>query len=192
MKKFLIALIAVVVAAYPFLIYFGLSYFSVRYIAVAIALILLLRFILLRSSRAHASNIILILVTITGLSISLVGAISNNMTIMKLYPVIMSLLLFSVFFYSLLYPPTIIEKIARLTNANLPEKAVKYTQKVTIVWCLFFIMNGGIALWTVFFASMKVWTFYNGFLSYILTGTLFLTEFIVRHFAKKRYHSSHE
>jgi len=94
--------------------------------------------------------------------------------------------MFGIFFYSILYPPTIIERFARIKTPDLPKKAIQYTKKVTMVWCGFFIVNGLVALWTALFASVKIWTFYNGFLSYILMGTLFITEFIYRQYKISR------
>jgi acyl-coenzyme A synthetase/AMP-(fatty) acid ligase len=56
----------------------------------------------------------------------------------------------------------------------------RYCQKVTIVWCAFFVFNGSTALFTVFFASDAFWSIYNGGISYILMGILFCGELIVR------------
>ncbi|MFP3089350.1 AMP-binding protein [Treponema sp. TIM-1] len=63
----------------------------------------------------------------------------------------------------------------------LAEKRVEaYCRKVTLVWCLFFIINGGIAAATVFFASDVLWSLYNGGISYIFIGILFGGELMVR------------
>ena len=51
---------------------------------------------------------------------------------------------------------------------------------MTIVWCCFFIINGGIAAYTTFFCSREVWALYNGGISYALMGTLFVVEYIIR------------
>lgn len=49
-----------------------------------------------------------------------------------------------------------------------------------MVWCGFFVVNAAIALYTVVFAPMKIWVIYNGFISYVLMGILFLGEFVLR------------
>ncbi|MDR2631405.1 MAG: AMP-binding protein [Spirochaetaceae bacterium] len=66
-------------------------------------------------------------------------------------------------------------------RGSLAEKRVEaYCRKVTRVWCLFFIINGGIAAFTVFFASDTLWSLYNGGISYIFIGILFGGELMVR------------
>ncbi len=186
MKKFLAVIIALLIVCYPFIVYFGLGHFSVRYIAAGIAFIFLLRLVLLKSASSVFSKSFLASVALVGIGISVIGVISNQAIIIKLYPFVMSFFLFCLFSYSLFYPPTIIERLARLTHQDLPKKAIEYVNKVTVVWCIFFTINGAIALWTALFASMKVWTFYNGFLSYILIGIIFVTEFIIRKIVKRR------
>ncbi len=79
-----------------------------------------------------------------------------------------------------------IERFARFHNKNLSSNAVKYTRKVTIIWCIFFVINGLIALYTAFYASLEIWTLYNGLISYVLMGSLFVIEYIVRYFVIKK------
>jgi 3-hydroxymyristoyl/3-hydroxydecanoyl-(acyl carrier protein) dehydratase len=80
--------------------------------------------------------------------------------------------------------------------ATMQDKSIKgspgegqidaYCRKVTLVWCAFFIFNGGIAAWTIFSGSDMLWSVYNGGISYILTGMLFAGEFIVRKMVQKK------
>jgi uncharacterized membrane protein len=99
---------------------------------------------------------------------------------LKLYPVIVNATLLGVFFYSLIVPPTAIERIARKRDPNLPAHAIGYTRRVTQVWCLFFAVNGAIALYLALYASSVLWSLYTGFLAYILIGLLFAGEYCVR------------
>ncbi len=82
---------------------------------------------------------------------------------LKLYPVFMSLGALFIFASTLIRPPSMIERFARLAEPNLPEEGVEWTRQVTKVWCGFFCINAVIALITVFFAPMKIWVLYNGF-----------------------------
>jgi acyl-coenzyme A synthetase/AMP-(fatty) acid ligase/3-hydroxymyristoyl/3-hydroxydecanoyl-(acyl carrier protein) dehydratase len=78
-----------------------------------------------------------------------------------------------IFRFAVLWDPAI--------RGSLAEKRVEgYCRKVTLVWCLFFIINGGIAAATVFFASDVLWSLYNGGISYLLIGILFGGELMVR------------
>lgn len=99
---------------------------------------------------------------------------------LKMYPVFMSVGALIIFATTLIKPPSMIERFARLAEPNLPESGVQWTRKVTIVWCGFFIINAMISLATVLFAPMKIWVLYNGFISYVLMGILLLGEFILR------------
>ena len=62
----------------------------------------------------------------------------NVLLPLKLYPVIVNATLLGVFAYSLMVPPSAIERIARLRDPHLPEQAIGYTRRVTQVWCGFF------------------------------------------------------
>lgn len=99
---------------------------------------------------------------------------------LKLYPVFMSIGACIIFASTLIKPPSMIERFARLAEPNLPPEGVVWTKKVTVVWCGFFIINAMIALFTVLFSSTKVWMLYNGFISYVLMGILLLGEFVLR------------
>ena len=74
----------------------------------------------------------------------------------------------------------IVERLARLREPNLPPSGVRYTRVVTRVWCGFFILNGGIALFTALRGDMRLWTLWNGMIAYILMGALMATEWLVR------------
>ena len=104
----------------------------------------------------------------------------NGMLPLKLYPVVVNATLLGVFSYSLIVPPSAIERIARVWEPHLPAQAIAYTRRVTQVWCGFFAANGAVALYTALYASSAQWSFYNGFLAYVLIGLLFAGEFCVR------------
>ena len=80
----------------------------------------------------------------------------------------------------------IIERLARLREPDLPETAVRYTRRVTQIWCAFFIFNGSIALLTALHGDMSIWTAWNGMLSYLLMGMLMAGEWLVRRRVMKR------
>lgn len=106
---------------------------------------------------------------------------------LKLYPVLVNAAMLAIFGYSLIYPPSIAERFARIREPDLSPQAVRYTRRVTQVWCAFFIANGAVALGTALWGSPAVWTLYNGFLAYLLMGLLFAGEFCVRWRFKARY-----
>ncbi len=113
---------------------------------------------------------------------------ANVMFPLKLYPVMVNATLLGVFAYSLIVPPSAIERIARIRDPHLPAQAIGYTRRVTQVWCVFFTVNGAIALYTALHASSTFWSFYNGFLAYIFVGLLFAGEYCVRRRVMGRQH----
>jgi uncharacterized membrane protein len=99
---------------------------------------------------------------------------------LKLYPALVNAVMLAVFAVSLRFPPSAVERIARLSDPHLPPQGVAYTRRVTQVWCGFFVLNGVAALATALWASDQVWAFYNGLLAYVLMGALFGGEWLIR------------
>jgi len=100
------------------------------------------------------------------------------------YPVWVNSGLLLLFGYSLLYPPTVIERLARMMEGELDAKAIAYTRNVTIAWCLFFLGNGSLAAVTAWLGNWDLWLLYNGLVSYLLMGLLMLIEWIVRRYVR--------
>jgi uncharacterized membrane protein len=116
-------------------------------------------------------------------------ALWNNVLLpLKLYPVLVNGALLGVFAYSLFFPPTMAERFARMGEADLHPLAVGYTRRVTQVWCGFFALNGAIALVTALWASLAIWSLYNGFIAYLLMGLLFAGEYCIRRQFQRRHH----
>lgn len=98
----------------------------------------------------------------------------------RLYPVAISFTMLFVFGVTLWRTPTMIERFARLRRPELPPEAVAHCRRVTIAWCVFFCLNGAVALWTAVAASERVWALYNGGISYGLMGLMFAGEWLLR------------
>jgi uncharacterized membrane protein len=107
---------------------------------------------------------------------------------LKLYPVLVNGALLAAFGYSLVSPPSMVERFARLSEPDLPPAAIGYTRRVTQVWCVFFVFNGAIALGTALWASQDVWALYTGVIAYVLMATLFGVEYLVRLRFKRLHH----
>ena len=113
----------------------------------------------------------------------------NALLPLKLYPAMVSAAFLCIFGYSLLAPPSIIERMARGRGPELPPFVVAYTRRVTQVWCVYFLINGAIALGTALWAPAAIWSLYTGVISYVLMGLLFAAEYLVRIQVKKRHHA---
>ena len=114
-------------------------------------------------------------------SILVIAAVwANSALPLKLYPVLVNGALLALFACSLVAPPTIVERFARVQEPDLPPAAILYTRRVTQVWYGFFVVNGCVALLTALYASTALWWLYNGFIAYLLIGLLFAGEYCVR------------
>lgn len=172
---------AIVIIAYPILVYFGLDYLDARVIAVILILMAVARLILAKRINGGAaampqSNWIIATLLLVGV----LAMVTNSALLLQYYPVCMNALMLALFFTSLIRPPSIIERIARMSTPDLPEAGVAYTRKVTMVWCGFFVFNGTMALYTVLGTGIGFWALYNGIISYALMGVLFAGEYLVR------------
>ncbi len=110
----------------------------------------------------------------------------KRFVVIKYYPPIMNFFFFSVFFSSLFMKETVIQKIARTMKPDLEKIELDYTRNVTYVWCVFLFLNFVISVVTIFLSD-RIWLLYNGFISYFFLGTIFIVEYIVRIFFRKRH-----
>lgn len=176
-------ILATLTLCYPAAVYFGLQHFNPQQMAALLLTLAVIRFMSLgKSPINHWAWPPLILV------LALWSLSSNSDMGLKLYPVLMNISFFIVFAWSLRVGPPIVERLARLTEPELPESAIAYTRRVTGAWCLFFIVNGAIALYTVWLQNAEIWALYNGFISYLLMGVFFAVEWLIRQKVKARNH----
>ncbi len=166
--------------AYPGLIYFGLQFLEPRYVALLLAATLLLRQrraatrLLSGMSRAELA------VPAGLLAWSIATGLTNDETMVRLYPCMAGLGTLCLFAASLAKPPSMVERFARLREPDLPPEGVRYTRHVTQVWCGFFVLNSAAAFYTALYTSREIWSLYNGLIAYVLMGMLFAGEWLVR------------
>lgn len=178
-------LIGGVTLGYPFLVWYSLDYFQPRTLALALAAIFLLR-MLIKNPGANSNGPLLKLAPFCLLFLLLIALLNETRWLLG-YPVLVSLLFFGVFAHSLLYPPTVVERLARLEDPDLPAKGVAYTRKVTWAWSVFFLCNAAVSQATVWYGDRWLWSFYNGGLFYVLMGLLMGVEMLIRRKVKASY-----
>jgi uncharacterized membrane protein len=176
------AALILLTVGYPFVVYYGLTNWDISTFIVLLVVIALLRWLNPGNQMGPrwlwSGLLIVIAVSIWALE-STEG--------LKVYPVLVNLSFLALFSHSLLHPPTIIERLARVSEPDLPEEGVIYTRRVTMIWVGFFIFNGSIAAITAVWASTEVWTLYNGLVAYLLIGGLFAGEWIVRGWVRRNH-----
>ncbi|WP_442976086.1 hypothetical protein [Rouxiella sp. T17] len=177
-------LMVLVLIAYPLAVNFGLKKWGVEILAPLLIAVFLLRLLTFRGKLSQLTALGKS-IAITGLLLAAASGLLHETQMLLYYPVAVNGLLLLLFGYSLFSSPPIIERLARLTEPDLSPQGVRYTRRVTQVWCLFFIFNGGIALYTCLKGNLALWTFYNGGVSYLLIGLLMGIEWIVRKRVRK-------
>lgn len=174
------ALPVVITLLYPFAIWLGHGQVEPRLLAGLVVLAAFTRLLTLKVGGAGrwwlAGALLLAVLAVWG----------NAWTPLKLYPVLVNAVMLGIFGYSLVSPPTVIERFARLQEADMSSAVIAYTRRVTQVWCVFFIINGSISLATALWASPATWSLYNGVIAYIMMGLLFGGEYLVRLRFKRR------
>jgi uncharacterized membrane protein len=168
---------------YPLVIWFGHDRIQPRVLAMVLIAIALTRLPMLKIGPLARFWVL------AALALAALAIWYNALLPLKLYPAMVSAAFLCVFGYSLLTPPTVIERMARGRGPALPPFVVRYTRRVTQVWCLFFFCNGSIALGTALWAPAAVWSLYTGVISYGLMALLFGAEYLVRIQVKKRHHA---
>lgn len=167
---------------FPFLVYFGLQVLPPVILALGLLGLLALRLLLDR----HRIPAWIWPVCLGAMALLLVAAAWAPVTAMSAYPILVNLGLAAVFGHSLVWGPSVIERLARLREPHLPDWVRRYTRHVTIVWLGFFLVNAAISAATALAGDLQLWTLYNGFISYVLMGCLFAGEFAVRTYLRRR------
>ena len=208
MKKILKALFYVIAAIYPILVFTMLVIFKVDTKILSLSIIALAAafFLSATGNRKTDANEKTTLdwkpffSSVLFLSAGLFCFITGKEFFLKIYSVVINLTMLFVFGSTLFMPPNIIFRFATMSDKSIKgssfeQKVYKYCHKVTVIWCCFFILNGSAAALTTFAdkifglspeAARKVWAVYNGGISYVLMGALFVIEFIVRKLADKK------
>ena len=173
MRRVALVLAWLATLLYPLAIWLGLARFEPRWLGGVLLAVALLR--------AFASREPVWWLAALGAAVLVIATfVLNDGLPLKLYPVLVNAALLGLFAFSLWKPPTVIERLARLRHPDLPPAGVRWVTGVTRVWCGFFVLNGGIALWTALRASDATWALYNGAVAYVLIGALLAGEWLLR------------
>ncbi|MBE3749336.1 DNA gyrase subunit B [Vibrio parahaemolyticus] len=186
MRQLLTGLSAIVLFAYPFAVYFGIDKFGLNLVGGLLIAALLLRLSVANKTPLKEFKFLALTTGAVGILLVTLGMVFKQHGWLKFYPVVVNVCMLCVFAFSLKQPQSIIERLARLQEPELPPSGVAYTRKVTMVGAFFFVLNAAFALYTCFL-PVKIWTLYNGLISYLLAGSLFAGEWIVRQFVRKEH-----
>ena len=169
---------AVLFALYPLAVYAGLRAGEIQWAALTLAAAAGLQAI---SSRRPVS---IVCAAVAG-GLAAVSFTADTALPVKFYPVAVNAAWF-IFFAASLSGESVIEKLARLKEPELSPAGRRYCRNVTLVWCVFFVINGLIAFDSAVNRTEAWWSLYNGLIAYVLIGCLFAGEWLVRLRIRKR------
>nr|WP_274389639.1 hypothetical protein [Paraburkholderia tagetis] len=169
--------------AYPVVILCAWRWDSPRFVGLLLLALLLLQRVagtgaLAASLRKLTPVDWAVAVTLNVASVAIV--LTNSELIMRLYPSLVNLGLLVAFGATLIKGPSMVEKFARRHYAEPPAHVVRYTRRVTQLWCVFFAVNAMFSAWTALEWSTRHWSLYNGAIVYGIIGTLLVGEFVWR------------
>jgi uncharacterized membrane protein len=177
--KGLRALGALLLAAYPACVYFALGRVSVRPLSLGLALVVATSLVLRLRGRKREHALALARIPVSVGALLLLGAWCDDRRLLLALPVLTNVVLLAQFAGSLRGIP-MAERFARAQEDELSPAQVAYCRSVTIVWCVFFVINGGVTAVLALLAPVSVWAVYAGGISYGLVGLLAAGEYGVR------------
>lgn len=167
---------------YPLLVYLSSPYAPpFVLILIGLALIVLRLWGMRRDSAAGVWGAALLLAA-AGLAI--LSILSPSFAV-KAYPSLISGAVACVFGASLIWPPSVIERFARVQEPDLSSDGQLYTHRLTQVWTVFLFANTAIAAATAIWGTIEQWALWNGLVSYLLMGSLFIGEIALRRFVRR-------
>jgi peptidoglycan-N-acetylglucosamine deacetylase len=170
------ALQGVLLLAFPVLVFAGVSRLGPRLTAVVMSTLLVPALVRGLRRRARAS----LAVPLSAGVLLAAAATLDDARFMLAYPSLVNGVLLWVFALSLVGEQPIVERFARLQVSDLSDGERRYCRSVTLVWCVFFVLNGTVAMILALRAPHAWWAAYTGGVSYVLVGVLFAAEYLVR------------
>lgn len=172
--------------AYPLLVYFGMSRLPPGAIVLAGLGLIGLRLLGTWRSERQIAGAGMLAFACAAAGLAALLLLAPRMAALA-YPIAVSLATAAIFGLSLLHPPSVVERIVRIREPELPPHGVAYARRVTAVWTLFLIANAMISAASAAWGSLETWTLWNGLISYVLMGTLFAGEMGVRWVVRRRH-----
>jgi len=167
---------------YPLLVYLSAPY-APPFMLISVGLALI-AFRLWGMRRDNAAAVWGVAFVLAAAGLAILSMVAPDFAVMA-YPALISAAFASVFSASLIWPPSVIERFARIQEPDLSADGQRYTRRVTQVWAVFLLANTAIAAATAIWGTIEQWTLWNGLISYLLMGALFTGEIALRRFVRR-------
>jgi len=120
--------------------------------------------------------------------LGIISYLGISIYLLYLTPVVIPLLLCSIFLRSLLPGQVpLVSAIAKKVRGKLSTRLHNYTRAVTLMWTVFFAILALEAALLPWLVSPTLWSLITNFVNYILTIFLFMFEFFYRKWHLKDY-----
>ncbi len=166
--------------AYPLAVFWGLTHLSARVVGMLglCAAVPWIAYKLRGADREHLAAVLRVPLVVVALLLA--GAALDDPRFMMALPVLINLALLVTFAGSLRGEMTIVERFARMKEADLSEAQVRHCRQVTVAWCVFFVANAAVAAALAALDLRLAWAVYTGGLAYVLMGLMFAGEYALR------------
>lgn len=167
---------------YPVLMHLCIQYGALD-IAVYILTFYCVLPLLIPEIRKRLSSLTILVFVLVGLSVVGVGYYAPEQIIV-LPPMLAFAILATIFGNSLRKGSVpLITRIALVIRGELPDYVAAYTRKATLAWVLFFLSMLTVNIGLVLFASLETWSYFANVIAWVLTGLMFLVEYLVRRYS---------
>lgn len=180
-KRFIRIIILICFIFYPFIVYFGINSLPPGFFGLILVLLLAMRFgVLLPKERPVILPVLVFL-----LVYAVATTLMESTRMILFYPALMNFSLCAVFANSLRHEESLLLRMVRARGVQMGDHVPQYLYRLTALWAAFFALNGMMAMWTTT-VSIKIWTLYNGLISYFVVAALIGAEWLFRIHYKKR------
>ena len=167
---------------YPIAIYFADGYLTPSQLLAGLLFLMAVRVMLTAWIKPERHNRDLLFAALLAVAALLVLLFLPEVRLdwLRLYPALIGVTIFTMFFGSLFTARSMVERIARIMHPDLPPQGVAHCRRVTQAWCVVLLLNVLISLYTAFAASLQLWSLYNGVIVYFMFGAMLLGEYLLR------------
>jgi uncharacterized membrane protein len=178
---------------YPVLVFSALVIFklSIRYLSVFIIVLAVAYFLVNQHNYKGRHRFVVFISPSILCAIGIICLITKSEVILKIYPALADLVYLVIMGTSIFIPPPMVFYFINMFDKTIKEHIEpgffeQYCRKAAIIWCVFFVFDGVVALATVYWASDIVWVIYNCGISYVLMGLIFAGEYFILKMTEKK------
>jgi uncharacterized membrane protein len=180
---------------YPILVFCAMVILKlpIRYLSIGI-IIFAIAYSIINSRHYKGKHTLALFVS--PLILCIIGVVSlcldESPFFIKLYPALTALAYLTIMVTSFFFPPPLayyfIDIFDKTIKTRMPKEVFEsYCFKASVIWCVFFFIDGIISALTTLYGSDTAWGIYNGGVTYFLMGLIFVGEFIVLKSIEKKH-----